>query len=546
MDNSFDIVVIGGGLAGLYALHRMRQLGLKTVVLEAGPDIGGTWYWNKYPGARCDIESLEYSFSFSEELQQDWRWSERYASQAELLAYINHVAERFDMRQDIVVNSTVSEMRFDDAHNSWLVTTADGTRRTARFCIMATGNLSIPQYPDIAGLDEFKGETYHSGKWPSEAVDFTGKRVAVIGTGSSGIQIITTIARQVKRLLVFQRTANFSVPANNRLLTDAEDEIWKRDYPNRRKASRWAPSGVGSHPRVARSLLDDDRDARDARLEEAWAHGGNLTFLETYNDIMTNGESNRLASEFIRNKIQSIVADPSVAGMLTPTDHPVGSKRLCVDTGYYQVFNQPNVELVDLKQTPIHEIRPRGVLFGAREEEVDAIIFATGYDAITGALSRIDIKNGQDRTLSDRWLEGPLTYLGLMVPGFPNMFLVTGPGSPSVKAQMIIGIEQHVDLVARCLEHSLAHGGSRIDVSEDHSAKWGEHVDAVAGRTLFADSRSWYTGANMAGKRIKFLPYIGGHGNYRRICEDMVAAGWDGFEFELSEARASLPDRADA
>ena len=524
-----DAIVVGGGLGGLYALHRLRQLGLKARVFEAGSGIGGTWFWNRYPGARCDVESMEYSYAFDDDLQQEWRWPERYGTQPEILRYINHVADRFDLRRDVQLDARVVSAEFDRARCRWTVRTERGDVARAPFCIMATGNLSTPRVPSFKGLERFEGAWYHSGLWPHEGVDFSGWRVGVIGTGSSGVQMIPLIAEQARHLHVFQRTANFSLPARN-APTDAEKErSHKSEYVTRRLAAYDTPFGIAGHPPPEKSALEATPEEREAMYEQKWAEGGSISFLYAYTDLLVNREANDTASEFVRNKIRSIVRDPRVAELLAPNDHPIGTKRLCLDTNYYETYNRDNVTLVDVRSDPIEGITERGVKTRDAEYELDALVFATGFDAMTGALREIDIRVGNGPTLAEKWEAGPLTYLGLMVSGFPNMFIITGPGSPSVKTQMIIAIEQHMDWIAGCMEKMRAQRMARIEPSPEAELDWVRHVNEVADSTLYPLANSWYVGANIPGKPRVFMPYVGGFAGYKQRCDDVAANGYDGF-----------------
>jgi cyclohexanone monooxygenase len=524
-----DVAVVGGGLGGLYALHRLRSLGFAARVYEAGGGVGGTWFWNRYPGARCDIESLEYSYSFSDELQQEWKWPERYATQPEILRYIEHVADRFDLRRDVQLNTRIASAVFDPATNRWTLRSDKGEVVSARFCVMATGNLSTPRVPDFKGLESFQGRWFHSGLWPAEGVDFTGQRVGVIGTGSSGIQMIPLIAEQAKHLYVFQRTANFSLPAQNMPMDSAREQPHKANYSQRRKQARETPFGVSGYPAPARSALEASPEERRRKYEELWAQGGSVGFLSCYTDFLVNREANETAAEFVREKIRSIVRDPAVAELLTPRDHPIGTKRLCLDTGYYETYNRDNVTLVDVRSAPIQEITPRGVRTSEREYELDAIAFATGFDAMTGALREIDIRVEGGPALAEKWTAGPRTYLGLTVAGYPNLFLITGPGSPGVKSQMILSIEQHADWIVDCLKHLRANAFARIEAAPEAEDAWVAHVNQVADGTLYPLANSWYVGANVPGKPRIFMPYVGGVAAYRKKCDRVAANDYEGF-----------------
>jgi len=523
-----DAIVVGGGLAGLYALHRLRRMGLRVQVLEAGSSIGGTWFWNRYPGARCDVESLEYSYSFSDELQQEWVWPERFAAQPDILRYINHVADRLALRPFILTDARVVCAAFDRGTDLWTVTTA-GKVFQAPFCIMATGNLSLPRVPPFQGLESFWGNWYHSGLWPEQGVDFSGRRVGVIGTGSSGIQMIPIIAEQAGHLVVFQRTANFSVPAENRPITPELDRSHKERYRYWRDEARRTPFGIAGHPPPTRSALEDAPEQRARVYEEKWGTGGNISFLYAYNDLLVNRQANETAAEFVRNKIRSIVRDPKVAELLMPRDHPIGTKRLCLDNGYFETFNRDNVTLVDVRSDPIAEITPSGLRTRTRAFELDDIAFATGFDAMTGALLNIDISVDGGPRLGDKWAHGPRTYLGLMTAGFPNLFMITGPGSPSVKSNMIASIEQHVDWIADCLRHLDDKKIRRIEADEGAENSWVDHVNQVADATLYPQANSWYNGANIAGKPRVFMPYVAGLDRYRKICDEVAANDYRGF-----------------
>lgn len=522
-----DAIVVGAGFAGLYALHRLRGLGFSVRVLEAGDGVGGTWYWNRYPGARCDVESLDYSYSFSDELQQQWRWTERYASQPEILAYINHVADRFDLRRDIRLATRVTAAVFDEATNRWTIETDRGERFGARFCIMATGCLSDAQVPDIPARETFAGRWYHTGRWPHDGVDFTAQRVAVIGTGSSAIQSIPIIARAAAHLFVFQRTPNYSVPAHNGPLDPEYERRVRANYAEFRRQARESRVGFVVE-RSGESALAVHDEERRREYEKRWGRGG-LGFSATYADLLTNQAANDTAAAFFREKIRSIVRDPAVAETLTPRDYPLGTKRLCVDTDYYATFNRDNVTLVDLRKTPIVAITPKGVRTSDREYAVDSLVFATGFDAMTGALLKIDIRGRGGRTLAEKWAAGPRTYLGLAVAGFPNLFTITGPGSPSVLSNMIVSIEQHVDWIADCLAYLRARGHATIEATIEAEDAWVTHVNEVGHTTLYPLARSWYMGANVPGKPRVFMPYVGGVGVYREKCDAVAAAGYAGF-----------------
>lgn len=529
---SYDVVVVGAGFAGLYMLHRLRGLGLTARVYEQGGDVGGTWYWNRYPGARCDVESMQYSFSFDDELQQEWNWSERYAPQPEILRYANHVADRFDLRKDIQLDTRVESVVFDEHSNRWTVTTSGGSV-SSHYVVLATGCLSNARTPDFRGLKDFKGQIYHTGHWPHAPVDFTGLRVGVIGTGSSAIQSIPVIAEQASQMFVFQRTANFSVPARNAPLTDEERARWRADYAERRRRAREDMKNGILQEVPDRGALDDPDEVRRQKYQARWTSGG-LTFMGVYNNLALEQAANDTAANFIRDKIAEIVEDPETARLLQPNNHPVGSKRICVDTDYYATFNRPNVKLVDIRSHPIEQILPHAVRSGGKDDEVDALVLATGFDAMTGSVAKIDIRGRNGQTLNDKWAEGPRTYLGLMSAGFPNLFLITGPGSPSVLSNMIVSIEQHVDWIADCLAYMGDRGVETMEAMGPAEDKWVAHVNEVAQGTLYPQANSWYMGANIPGKPQIFMPYIGGVGVYRQICNDVAAKDYEGFAMTVA------------
>ncbi|MGS0743026.1 flavin-containing monooxygenase [Glaciimonas sp. GG7] len=524
-----DVVVVGAGFAGLYMLYRLRQLGLTTRVCEAGQGVGGTWYWNRYPGARCDVESMQYSYSFSEQLQQEWIWTERYPQQDEILRYLNHVADRFALRSDIAFETKVVSAVYDADSQRWRVTTEQGDTLQARFLITAAGCLSAARMPELPGLDSFKGTIYHTGNWPHTPVDFSGQRVGVIGTGSSGIQTIPVIARQASKLVVFQRTPNFSIPAWNRPLADDEQQRWKSDYAAHRQKALQTRSGI-LYEYSTRASSDVAPAERELEYERRWQRGG-ANYTHAFNDIFTNRSANDSAAQFVRNKIQATVKDAALAAMLTPNDHAIGTKRICVDTDYYQTFNQAHVSLVDIRATPIEAIVPDGISTGAATYALDSIVFATGYDAVTGAIDRIDIRGKKGVALKDKWAAGPRTYLGLMTAGFPNLFFITGPGSPSILTNVVVSIEQHVNWIAACITSMQAQAQSVAEAEVSAENDWVAHVNEVASNTLFPGTKSWFMGANVPGKPQVFLPYAGGFANYSAICNEVVADAYRGFTF---------------
>ncbi len=539
-----DVVVVGAGFSGLYLIVRLRELGLSFRVLEAGDGVGGTWYWNRYPGARCDVESMQYSYSFSEELQQEWRWSETFAPQAEILTYANHVADRFDLRRSIEFDTTVTAATYDEASNRWAIETSKGERMSARFCVMATGCLSSPRAPDIAGVESFQGPTYHTGAWPHEGVDFSGLRVGVIGTGSSAIQAIPVIAKEAASLTVFQRTPNYSIPARTKPMTSDYEREWKSEYARRREIMR--QTRVGNYfDRSDISALDVSEAERRKIYEDRWAVGG-TRFMSSFKDLAVNQAANDTAAEFVREKIREIVKDPATAELLVAKDYPIGTKRICADSGYFETFNRDNVRLIDLNANPIERITPSGLIAGEEAHAFDCLVFATGFDAMTGTLLRIGIQGRDGLKLEDKWEAGPRTYLGLMTAGFPNMFMITGPGSPSVLSNMMVSIEQHVDWVADCLAYLRAHDVEAMEADQAAEDAWVEHGNEVAYQTLYPGAASWYMGANIPGKPRVFMPYIGGVGAYRAKCDAIASAGYEGFQLERRPEAAQQIDKRQA
>ena len=534
LNASFDVVIVGAGFAGMYMLHRLRGLGLSAVVFETASGVGGTWYWNRYPGARCDVESMQYSYAFSPELQQEWRWSELFAGQPEILRYANHVAERLDLRRDMYFETRVTTAVFNVTDIQWDLRTDRGDQVRARFCVMATGCLSTARVPDFPGRESFRGKTYHTGHWPHEGVDFTGLRVGVIGTGSSAIQAIPVIAQQAAQLTVFQRTPNYSIPSRNGPMTPEYEARWKSDYPARRLQARTMRTGILNNLNDQSALEVSDAE-RQRIFQERWAEGG-TSFMAAFNDLIFSQHANDTAAAFVRDRIREIVHDQATAELLAPKDYPIGTKRICVDTDYFETYNRPNVRLVDVRGTPISAITPDGVRVGDAQYEFDAIVFATGFDAMTGALANIDILGRDGAGLRDHWQDGPRTYLGLMSAGFPNLFMITGPGSPSVLSNMMVSIEQHVDWIAACMAHLRGQGLEVIEPTEEAEAGWVAHGAEVANGTLYPKAASWYMGANIPGKPRVFLPYIGGVGAYRTICDEIAANGYRGFRLSSETA----------
>jgi cation diffusion facilitator CzcD-associated flavoprotein CzcO len=524
-----DALVIGAGFAGLYQLLCLRdRLGLSVQALEAGGGVGGTWYWNRYPGARCDSESHVYWYTFSPELMREWEWSERYPGQAEILRYLNFVADRFDLKRDIRFNTRVVSASYDEEANCWRVRTEDGETYVAKFLITAVGCLSTANVPDFSGLNDFAGDWYHTGQWPHEGVDFAGKRVGMIGTGSTGIQAAPVIAAQAKHLTVFQRTANYSVPARNAPLTAEFRQYIKKHAQDIRATTHETLNGMAFRIE-SRLAVDTAPEERETIYEAAWERGG-LQFRAAFWDMLVDKAANDTAADFIKRKIRSIVKDPATAAILSDIDHPYAAKRPPIDTDYFETYNRPNVTLVDLRSAPIERISLAGVCTTDAEYPLDIIVFATGFDAMTGPMLRMNIRGRDGVALKDAWEAGPRTYLGLQVAGFPNLFTITGPGSPSVLCNMPVAIEQHADWITDCIEHMRAEGLERIEARPDSMDKWVAEVNEVAGKTVFPLAKhSWYLGANIPGKPRVFMPYAGGMVRYRQICADVAARGYEGF-----------------
>ncbi len=524
---ALDAIVVGAGFSGMYMLHLLRKHGYHCRGIERGDDVGGTWYWNRYPGCRCDVESMEYSYQFDAELQQRWHWSERYAPQEEILQYANHVADTFDLRKLISFETSVTAAHYDAEQQRWSVHTDRGETLNSQFLIMATGCLSAANTPNFPGLAEFTGKTYHTGQWPKDGVDFTGQRVAVIGTGSSAIQSIPLIAQQASELTVFQRTANYSVPARNQPLDPAYEREIKANYEDfRQRNKQQMPAFGANYPRRTDSVLDATAEEREQRFEEYWQHGG-FMFGGAFGDLGINMEANAYVAEFVRNKIRGIVADPETAELLCPKT-VFGCKRLCADTGYYETYNLPHVHLVDVSEHPIEALTAEGLITNGKSYEFDAIVFATGFDAMTGSLLRCDIRGIGGEKLSDKWSSGPRTYLGLMMHGFPNLFTMTGPGSPSVLANMITGGEQHAEFIADCLDWCRKEGHRAIEAQLDAEDEWVEVVNMRAAQTLYPRCNSWYLGANVPGKPRVFMPYLG-FPDYTEKLQEVVAHNYQGF-----------------
>ena len=527
----FDAIVIGAGAAGLYALHRLRGLGLSVRVFEQGDGVGGTWYWNRYPGARCDVESWDYCYSFSEELEQEWDWTERFPSQPELERYFNHVADRFDLRRDIQFDTRVERASFDEGTNRWIIDTSGGATVSARFLVSAAGCLSEVNKPTIPGAETFAGVQHHTARWPAEGVDVAGKRVGVIGTGSSGVQVIPQVARTAEHVYVFQRTAQYTVPARNRPLDDEARQELRDSFGERQEFKRTSPAGL-SRPIVPASS-DLDAAARAEILEASWQRGG-PGFAMTIDDILTNPESNERAAQFVRDKVRAKVDNQEVAEKLVDIDFPIGSRRLIVDIDYFETYNRYNVTLVDVKAVPITEITPRGLRTSDDHYDLDVLVYATGFDGMTGALLSMDIRGVGGLALRDKWADGAGTYIGLVASGFPNLFMITGPGSPAVFSNVMLSIEQHVDWIADCLAHMVERGFERIDADPEAEAVWTALVEGLVARSIVGKTNSWWTGANIPGKPRGITMYLGGTHNYRAACDEVAANGYEGFTLTRS------------
>jgi cation diffusion facilitator CzcD-associated flavoprotein CzcO len=524
-----DVAVVGAGFSGLYMVHRLREeLGFDVIGIEAGSGPGGTWYWNRYPGARCDSESFYYCYTFSEDLLKEWDWSSRYPEVPEILRYLEFVADRLDLRRSFTFDTRVESATWDDPNGRWIIQTSTGASIAARYMVTAVGCLSAANVPDVPGRDDFEGEWYHTGRWPQEGVEFRGKRVAQIGTGSTGIQAAPVIAREADQLFVFQRTPNYTVPARDRPMGREEWLEIKSDYDEVRRLTRESFAGFPYTP-SSRSALELTEEERNEVFEGLWAEGGFKFLWGGFYDLMLNEEANHTAAEFIRSKIRSVVKDPEVAERLCPTDHPYGSKRPPIDTDYYETFNRDNVTLVDISKGGITQITPRGIETPEGHYEVDVIVFATGFDAMTGPLVRMNITGRDGLTLKETWADGPTSYLGLQVAGFPNLFTITGPGSPSVLTNMPTSIEQHVEWIADCLAELRNRGQRVIEASAEAEEAWVEHVAAVSSFGLFNRANSWYLGANIPGKKRVFMPYVGGLANYRNRCDEVATNDYEGF-----------------
>ena len=536
-----DAIVIGAGFAGLRALYRLRGLGKRVLVLEASDDIGGVWHHNGYPGARCDVESFDYSYSFSPEMEQEWRWSERYATQPEILRYINHVADRFELRNNILLNTRMSKAAYDEHTGRWTITAHEGRQWSAQFLVMCVGQLSTTKQPDYPGQETFRGELIHSGVWPKHKVEFANKRVAIIGTGSSGMQMTPIIAKQAKQLTVFQRTANYSIPAANAFVSDEEDSQVKANYRARREQAWNSPTGLGFKPN-RQSALEASPEDREKVYEAAWNRFG-FGFALAYYDILLSKPANDTAAEFIRRKIAAVVDDPITREKLVPKGHPFAARRPSVDSGYFQAFNRDNVELADIREFPILEFTPEGIRTAERLREFDIVIYATGFDAFTGSLLKPDIVGRDGLTLKQKWSAGPVTQLGIGVSGFPNLLIVVGPGSPSLLSNVMVSIEEQIDWIADLIESMNTKGQVEIEASPDaEPSAWVEHVNERAKETLYMSANSYYNGAEIAGKPRVFMPYSGGVRNYRRILNKCADEGYSGFILRTAPAATANPE----
>lgn len=535
----FDAIIVGAGFAGLYALHKLRnEMGLSARVYERGDGIGGTWYWNRYPGARSDSSSWIYCYSFDEELRQEWQWSERYPQQPEILSYLEHVADRFDLNQDIQLETRVTSATFDEETERWEVRTDTGDVVSARFIIAALGALSAANLPDVPSIENFAGEFYHTAEWPHEGVDFTGKRVGTIGTGATGIQVATEIAEQADHLTVFQCTPNYALPLRNHEL-DAEFRQWYKE--NYEEIWEWVRHNFSGHDYdfIGKSILEATPEERERAFQERYDRGGFGLWIGNYDDILDTREANDPVSEWMREKIQGRVDDPVMAEKLTPRNHGFGTKRVPLENGYYEIFNRDNVALVDVQKAPIEEITSTGVRAKDGDYEFDALVFATGFDAMTGPYNKIDIRGRDGQLLRDKWAEGPRTYLGIMSAGYPNLFAITGPQSPSVLTNMPVAIEQHVEWISRAIQHMLDNGLDTVEPTREAEDEWVDHSQEVAYATLLPQSATWYMGANIPGKPQVFLPYLGGLGPYRQKCDEVAENDYEGFAFaDREEANA--------
>jgi cyclohexanone monooxygenase len=519
-----DVLVVGAGMAGIYSLYKFKGMGFSTLLVEAGGGVGGTWYWNRYPGARCDVESIDYSYSFSEELQREWRWTEKFANQAEILSYFNFVVDKFGLRDDIVLNSPVTQARYDGTKR-WMVQAADEIY-SSKYLIMATGLLSVPLKPKIPGIDTFKGEVHLTGNWPERPVDFTGKRIGVFGNGSSGMQVVPAVAERAERVTLFQRTAGFAIPMRNGPATDIEFEQILKEYPERRERTRKSAVGTywSAYQTGEKALLEVSTEERERELEERW-RGGGPGYVVAYSDILLDLDANKVAADFVRNKIRQIVKDPlTAAKLMPPADLPIGCKRLCVENGYFETFNRPNVTVVDIRTDPIEAITSRSIKTGDAEHELDMLIMAIGFDAFSGAMLKMNIE-GRGIRLRDKWEAGPRNYLGMLMAGFPNLFSINGPCT--VAANFFLASEMQVDWLARLVEWAEKRSVVAIEVTEQGETEWMNHIQAVADFVTAANyCETWFRGTNVPGKPAVVMNYLGGLGAYSDYCESAEREGY--------------------
>lgn len=539
----FDVLIVGAGLAGIRALYSIRRAGFTARVLEASDGVGGVWNHNRYPGARCDVEAFDYSYSFSEELEQEWTWTERYPTQPEILDYLNHVVDRFDLRRDILLEARVDAADYDEETAIWTVTLQDGRRFSGRFLLLCLGQLSAPKTPDYPGQESFRGETIVSAAWPRREVAFADKRVGIIGTGSSGMQMTPVIAQDARRVTVFQRTANFSLPAANAPLSEAESREVKQNYAERRHLTRNTPTGLGFQPGKRRTL-EVDREEREQVLEEAY-HRLGFGFALTYPDILLDAEANAVASDFLRRKMGERVKDPELREKLMPTTHGFGTRRPTVDSGYFEAFERDNVELADIREAPIVEFTETGIRTTAAEYPLDMVIFATGFDALTGALLKPRITGRGGVTLKEKWAQGPITQMGIGTAGFPNLLIVGGPGSPTVLSNVMVSTEMQVDWLTDLLNHLREADVCEIEATPEAEADWNRHVEARVAETLYMTANSFYNGGEVEGKPRVFMPYSGGVRHYRRLLEKCAEQGYEGFRLRQSPL-AALPEARNA
>lgn len=528
-----DVVIVGAGFGGMYAVYKFREMGLKIQGFEAGGDVGGVWYWNRYPGARVDLPSIDYSFSFSPEIEQEWTWSEQFAAQPELLRYINFVAERLDLRRHIQFNTRVKSAVWDEARELWTVTTERGDVYEATYCIMATGPLSVPKDPEIPGLARYQGRLLRAARWPHEPVRFAGQRVGVIGTGSTGIQIVQEVGKEAGELFVFQRTPSFTMPMRNEELTPDYVAEVKRHYAGIRESARNSAVG-GTRPQSTRAFFSVTPNQRRQLLEDAWKNGG-LAMLGTYADLLTNPEANEHVAEFVRGKIDEVVQDPVTAEKLKPRDYPIFARRPCLDSSYYETYNRPNVHLIDCLTDPILEITEKGVRTQAGEVELDVLILATGYDGLTGALLAFDVVGRQGLTVNEKWKDGARSHLGLMMEGFPNLFMTTGPNGPAALANIIRISENDVDWIAAAITHMAQHGLTAMEPTAEAEQRWMDIVFALSQRSLLLKAKTWYVGANVKDKPQGLTLFTGGFAKYREHCHAAAQDGYRSFNFSHAE-----------